>query len=234
MRQAIILDFDDTLVETNILFELAKQDFIKWMEELGFDAAGLPDKIDAYDIAHVKRLGGFMMECFPLALGDSYAYLCAAHGRPVCELTRQRAQDLGWAVFDAKPRVKDGVRETLATLSRDYPLLLATQGNYESQLQRVQASGLAEYFQKTYIVSEKSVKLYKQIIEEWRLAPARSFMIGNSIRSDINPAVEAGLQAIFIPGDTWHFEQGEPTVRYHEAAGIREVPALVARILSSF
>ena len=103
-----------------------------------------------------------------------------------------------------------GVEETLEYLSVRHDLTLFTKGNPEEQKLKLDRSGLAVYFGHTAIVKEKDAASYSALIEERRLDPERAWMIGNSPKSDINPALEAGLNAVFVPHEhTWRLEHEE-------------------------
>ena len=103
-----------------------------------------------------------------------------------------------------------GVRETLPRLREANRLILLTKGREEEQLGKLERSGLAPFFHVTEVVFEKSVETYRDIIAKHRLAPRQTWMIGNSPRSDINPARAAGLGTVFIPyHTTWQHELEE-------------------------
>jgi putative hydrolase of the HAD superfamily len=103
-----------------------------------------------------------------------------------------------------------GVEETLEYLSVRHDLTLFTKGIAEEQKLKLDRSGLAIYFGHTAIVKEKDAASYRRLIGERRLAPERTWMIGNSPKSDINPALEAGIRAVFVPHEhTWRLEHEE-------------------------
>jgi putative hydrolase of the HAD superfamily len=69
---------------------------------------------------------------------------------------------------------------------------------------------LEPFFSTTAVVHEKAEETYRAIVQDRQLDPARTWMIGNSPRSDINPALAAGLNAVFIPHEhTWRLEKEE-------------------------
>jgi putative hydrolase of the HAD superfamily len=104
----------------------------------------------------------------------------------------------------------DGVEETLDYLSSRHDLTLFTKGNPEEQKLKLDRSGLAIYFGHTAIVKEKNAGSYSALIEERSLDPERTWMIGNSPKSDINPALEVGINAVFVPHPhTWRLEHEE-------------------------
>jgi putative hydrolase of the HAD superfamily len=98
----------------------------------------------------------------------------------------------------------------LAHLATRHDLTLFTKGHVEEQKLKVDRSGLGRFFGHTAIVKEKDVFAYKTLVEERALDPARTWMIGNSPKSDVNPALDAGLGAVFVPhAHTWILEKEE-------------------------
>ena len=136
----------------------------------------------------------------------------------------------GHEMLGAPVQLLDGVRETVEALSGRHRLMLLTKGDLFDQESKLARSGLGEYFSDVQIVSEKNAATYKRVIA--RPASARRFlMVGNSLKSDILPALDAGAMAIHIPYDmTWAHEQ----VHDHEGdvtqlETIRELPAWLER-----
>jgi putative hydrolase of the HAD superfamily len=104
--------------------------------------------------------------------------------------------------------VISGVPETLEYLThRGHHLVVMTKGNITEQSSKVERSGLKHYFTAVEIVAEKTVSAYCGIIDKYSFAPETTWMVGNSPRSDINPALAAGINAVFVPHDnTWILE----------------------------
>ena len=102
------------------------------------------------------------------------------------------------------------VPETLQYLSARHHLILMTKGAIAEQTGKVERSGLKEYFSALEIVAEKDVGAYSCLMEKYELAHDSTWMVGNSPKSDINPALAAGLHAVFVPhGSTWILEHEE-------------------------
>ena len=100
-----------------------------------------------------------------------------------------------------------GVQETLSELSSRHHLILMTKGNHAEQADKLAHSGLAQYFAAVEIVAEKDPPAYREVIARHELKPHTSWMIGNSPKSDINPALAAGMHAVFLfHKDTWVLE----------------------------
>jgi putative hydrolase of the HAD superfamily len=113
-------------------------------------------------------------------------------------------------ILDHPMELISGVEETLGYLSLRHELTLMTKGNPEEQKLKLDRSGLAIYFGHTAIVKEKNEASYSDMVRERQLDLARTWMIGNSPKSDINPALAAGLNAVFIPHPhTWRLERAE-------------------------
>src|ERR1041385_5485674 len=113
-------------------------------------------------------------------------------------------------ILECPMEVIAGVPETLAYLTARHDLTLFTKGHPDEQKLKLDRSGLASYFGHTAIVKEKDAPAYRQLVAERGMDPARVWMIGNSPKSDVNPALEAGLNAVFVPhAHTWVLEKQE-------------------------
>jgi putative hydrolase of the HAD superfamily len=101
-----------------------------------------------------------------------------------------------------------GVPETLDYLSRrGHQLIMMTKGDFTEQSGKVERSGIKEYFAAVEIVAEKNPPIYKEVVGKYQLMFETTWMVGNSPRSDINPALAAGVNAVFVPHDnTWALE----------------------------
>jgi len=127
------------------------------------------------------------------------------------------------------------VRETLTRLSADWPLMLITKGDLLHQSSKLERSGLRECFRHVEIVSDKTPQVYSRILTDRGIAPNRFLMIGNSLRSDILPVVQAGGWALHIPAALcWSHEHAEvpPQVRrrYIEIDDLAQVPPAIERL----
>jgi putative hydrolase of the HAD superfamily len=104
------------------------------------------------------------------------------------------------------------VEETLVHLAERHELTLLTKGQPDEQQAKVDRSGLGRFFKHVGIVKEKEVTVYRRLAEERGFHVPHTWMIGNSPRSDVNPALRAGFNAVYIPHPrTWILEQEEVT-----------------------
>ena len=130
-KRGCIFDFDDTLVETTVYYDWAKERFARQMGDFGFPGQEALNTLNQFDISNVLRCGGFLKECFPDALVQTYEYFCKKHGTEVCHDTKK------WM----------------------------------------------------YIVPDKTHQEYAHIAEDNSLAPQVSWIVGNSMKGDINPGL---------------------------------------------
>ena len=117
-------------------------------------------------------------------------------------------KDFAHAILDRPIELLEGVAETIAALAARHELTIFTKGDPEEQRLKIERSGLAPHFAHAAIVREKNEAAYRRLAEERRFRPERTWMIGNSPKSDINPALAIGLNAVYVPHPrTWQLER---------------------------
>lgn len=125
-------------------------------------------------------------------------------------------------------------RDALEALAGRYFLVLITKGDLFDQERKLAQSGLGDYFDAVEIVSDKTATTYRRIFGKHGEGPERSMMIGNSLKSDVVPAIAAGAWGVFVPHElTWvleHVEKPEETPRFREIPDLGHVPDLVANL----
>lgn len=209
MQQHLLIDADDTLWENNIYFEQAIEAFIAFLDHSSLTPAEVRAVLD-----EIEMTAGYGSASFTKSLLETYRRLAE---RDIRSEDLEQVRNFAQQITLHPMQVLDGVKETLEYLAPRHDLILLTKGNEEEQKIKIENSNLAIYFDHTLIVPEKDAKVYASLVEEFNLNPARTWMIGNSPRSDINPALQAGLNAVFIPHPhTWRLEHEE--VR-HEGKG---------------
>ena len=135
---------------------------------------------------------------------------------------------IGWATYDDDPPVKPGALEALETLRPRVRLGLVTKGDFELQSRRLERSGLRHHFDEVYILSHKTPREFRRILEEQKYRPERAFMVGDGVRSDINPALKLGMHAVQMRGQSWEHERVPPLHGdFHGVDRLEEVPPLV-------
>ncbi len=202
MRYHLLIDADDTLWENNIYFEQATHAFITFLNHSRLSRAEVQAVID-----EVERLMGYGSVNFTKSLVETYRQLVE---KEVRQEDIEQVRRFGEQIRSQPLQLINGVRETLEYLAPRHDLMLLTKGDSEEQQLKVERSGIEEFFRHVVIVPEKDVATYHRIVSELEIDPQLTWMIGNSPRSDINPALAAGLKTVYIPHpDTWHLEHEE-------------------------
>ncbi len=205
-RQYLIVDADDTLWENNIYFERAFEDFAAFLDHSRLTVQQVRNVLDEIEAVNAK-VHGYGSKNFGRNLVETYRHLCE---RRIDESDVQRVISFAERILEQPIELIDGVPETLEYLASRHDLTLFTKGHPEEQKMKVDRSGLGVYFGHTAIVKEKDSDSYRSLVTQRRMDPARTWMIGNSPKSDINPALQAGLNAVFIPhAHTWILERQE-------------------------
>ncbi len=205
-RQTILIDADDTLWENNIFFEKSIDHFITQLEHLGYTREYIRHILNETEKRNIRQ-HGYGVRSFRRSLEDTYLKLAgnAARREIVQEIER-----LAVELEATPPHIMDGVPETLAYLAKHHRLVLLTKGEAAEQAAKVERSGLQSYFDAIEIVMEKDAAVYERMIEQFKIVKTQGWMVGNSPRSDINPALKIGLNAVFLPHpNTWHLEHAE-------------------------
>ncbi|MBO4207126.1 HAD hydrolase-like protein [Micromonospora echinofusca] len=204
--QVLVFDADDTLWENNVLFERVIDDFLDWVAHPTLDRVEIRSILDDIERANTV-VHGYGSRVFLHSLGECFERL---RERPATEAERREIDDLAVALRHGQVELVPGVAETLAELGGRHDLLLLTKGDQEEQRRKLDASGLAHHFRTTHIVPEKDVRTYRWLVDQHGLTVERTWMIGNSPKSDILPARSVGMNAVFIPNDnTWVLEHDE-------------------------
>jgi putative hydrolase of the HAD superfamily len=204
--QTLLIDADDTLWENNIYFERAIASFISFLNHQEYSPEQIREVLDDVERECIVT-HGYGLHSFAHALVRTFERLAVEPITPeLHETINGFAHTIAGHPIEFLPRVP----ETLAYLAERHRLILVTKGAFAEQSGKVERSGLKDYFAAIEIVAEKNVDLYTNIASKYALPPDGTWMIGNSPRSDVNPALAAGLNAVFIPhGDTWVLEHEE-------------------------
>ncbi|MGO8759124.1 MAG: HAD family hydrolase [Terracidiphilus sp.] len=204
--QTLLIDADDTLWENNIYFERAIAAFIGFLDHKEHSPADVRQALNAVERETILT-HGYGLSSFTRSLEDCFERLSP---EPVTEEKRERIRGFSRAIAEQEIELLPDVAETLAELAGRHHLILMTKGNHAEQADKLARSGLAQHFAAVEIVAEKDPPTYRAVIARHELAPHTSWMIGNSPKSDINPALAAGLHAVFlVHPDTWVLEHAE-------------------------
>lgn len=202
--QFLLIDADDTLWENNVYFEQAFEEFVEFLSHSSLSPAEIRAVLDEIELAN-SRIHGYGSLNFGRNLQQCYRRLAE---REIRQEDLETVKSFALRILEQPLVLIEGVEETLAALSRKHELTLFTKGHPDEQRMKIDRSGLGRYFRHTAIVKEKDRTSYEALARERMLDKARAWMIGNSPKSDINPALEAGLNAVFVPhARTWTLER---------------------------
>jgi putative hydrolase of the HAD superfamily len=209
-RQTILIDADDTLWENNVHFLQTIENFIAHIEPLGFTRDYVRHILNETEMRNIRQ-HGYGVSSFRRSLEETYSKLAGGLARrEVMDEIKSMAKEMEGIT----PKIMEGVPETLAYLSSRHRLILLTKGQPAEQAGKVERSGLQGYFDAIEIVTEKDRDAYERLVDHFHIVKSQGWMVGNSPRSDVNPALRAGLNVVFIPHpNTWvlehtHLESG--------------------------
>jgi putative hydrolase of the HAD superfamily len=220
------LDADDTLWHNETIFRLTHDRFSELLADVA-DKEVLEERLAAVEKRNL-RLYGYGVKGFTLSMIETAMEMTG--GEPPGRVIREILA-VGREMLTEPVEPLPGVDDTLAELSKRYRLVLVTKGDLLHQEQKLAASGLGDLFAAVEIVSEKDASTYSRVFDRHGTGPGEAVMCGNSMRSDILPAIEAGAFAAHVPYPlTWAHEmadapEGHP--RFIELASIRDLPAWI-------
>ncbi|MBV9081106.1 MAG: HAD family hydrolase [Acidobacteriaceae bacterium] len=205
-RLQLIFDADDTLWENNIYFEEAFAQFCDYLAHSSMSPQQVRGVLDEIELANSK-IHGYGSRNFARNLTICFQHLAE---RDISDADLEVVKDFAHAILKKPMQLIEGVAETIAEVATRHDLTIFTKGDPEEQRLKIDRSGLAHYFQHTAVVKEKNAPAYRALAEERGFVPEETWMIGNSPKSDINPALAAGLSAVFVPhARTWSLEHEE-------------------------
>lgn len=203
LDQTLLIDADDTLWQNNIYFERAIASFISYLDHPSMTPAEVRCALNEVERENV-RAHGYGVASFQRALGTCFERLSPHRATPE---QLSRIESFAAPILANQIELLDGVAQALPQLASRHRLILVTKGNRSEQSGKVARSGLRSYFTAIEIPVEKHPDAYREVCARHSLDCGHTWMIGNSPRSDINPALAAGLHAVYIHHpDTWILE----------------------------
>lgn len=225
----VAFDADDTLWENEQFYHMTQERFADLLADYT-DRDHLAERLLA---AERRNLGhyGFGIKGFVLSMIET-----------AIEVTEERVPasvinaliTAGQEMLAHPIHLLDGVEETVQELATDHRILLVTKGDLLDQERKLAQSGLGDLFDGVEIVSAKTTPVYAGIFARHNVDPQAAIMIGNSMKSDVIPPIEAGAWGVYVPHNlSWAIEHAEPPVghpRYRSLDTIAELPSLLDEI----
>ncbi|MGO4573446.1 HAD family hydrolase [Microvirga sp. 2TAF3] len=222
-------DADDTLWQNEHFYRLTEEHFTSLLAE-----HGEPDVLASRLLAAERRnlkLYGYGIKGFTLSMIETAIEV--TDGR-VPAAVIQRILAAGQEMLSHPVETLPHVRETLERLAGAYRIVLITKGDLFDQERKLAQSGLGDLFDAVEIVSEKNASTYERIFNRHGDGPGRSMMVGNSLKSDIVPAIQAGSWGVYVPHAlTWALEHDDEPVaapRFKRLEHLGELVDLIARL----
>jgi putative hydrolase of the HAD superfamily len=210
-RQHLIFDADDTLWENNVYFEHAFEQFCEYLAHSSMGPQQIRAVLDEIETANAK-INGYGCRSFGRNLAACFQHLAE---RDISDRDLNAVSEFAQAILDRPLKLLAGVEATLAELAVRHELTLFTKGEADEQQFKIDRSGLARYLHYSAIVKEKNEPAYRELAQQRGFRVDKTWMIGNSPKSDINPALAAGLGAVYVPHPrTWTLEH-EPVPDGH-------------------
>ncbi|QJD82581.1 HAD family hydrolase [Cohnella herbarum] len=244
MKQKIMFDLDDTLVHCNKYFHFILDQFADllyaWYSSAGITRAQIIAKQLEIDIARVQ-VHGFKSEHFPQSLIDTYRYYQNVTGRSASPVEEDKLWKLGNSVYELDVEPYPAMDETLDSLaSSGHELHLYTGGDSLIQYRKIESMNLERYFQdRIYVRLHKNTDALEQILKDGKFNRATTWMIGNSIRTDVLPALHCGINAVYLKQETeWTFNvlpiDAKPSGALLTLTELPQVPPAIDDYLNEF
>ena len=204
--QTLLIDADDTLWENNIYFERAIANFISFLNHHEYSPEQVREVLNDVERESIMT-HGYGLHSFAHSLVETFERLSV---EPITPALHETVHGFAHTIASHPIEIISGVTETLQYLTGNHHLILMTKGAIAEQSGKIERSGLKDYFSAVEIVAEKDTATYRSIISKYALPSETTWMVGNSPKSDINPALAAGINAVFVPhGNTWILEHDE-------------------------
>ena len=230
MIDLVALDADDTLWHNEPLFTSRREQFCALLARYEPDGV-TEDRLYEVEMRNLRHFGygvkGFVLSMIETAVEMTGGRLDGTDVRTII--------DWGREMLAGPINLLEGVADAVESLARDYPVILVTKGDLLDQETKLARSGLGGLFKGIEIVSEKNAPVYRKVMARYAVQPDRFVMVGNSLRSDILPVVEAGAHAVYVPYEVSWVHERVPDealggATFHRIAHIRELPALLKQL----
>ena len=226
----IAFDADDTLWHNERTYRSAREQYRRILADAGVSLSveAIDARLNETEMANLPYYGygvsSFTLSLIETAIDLTEGRIRGADLRATIDLAKQ--------MLTEKIDLFPGVPEILAALASRYPLMLITKGDLLHQTSKLERSGLREWFRHVEVVSHKTRDVYAAILSRHGIAPDRFLMIGDSLRSDVLPVVEAGGWAVHVPAElSWSHEHAalppHAEGRHFQVAALERVPDVI-------
>ena len=233
MIEMIAFDADDTLWHNETYYHEAKKQFAQLLSNYQ-DNEHTRRRLDEIEVRNID-IYGYGIKMFTLSMIEAAIDLSDGKikGPQIREII-----DISKEMLTNDVELFEHAEETLAKLSPRFDLMLITKGDHFEQERKIARSGLSGYFRYIEIVTEKSQKSYRALLAKYDIHPNRFLMVGNSLRSDIQPVIAIGGRAVYIPNEHTWFHENLPKeeidhTAYDELEHIVQLPDHIDRLIKA-
>jgi putative hydrolase of the HAD superfamily len=227
---AIGFDADDTLWQNEQFFQLTEKIFTELLADHG-DSHHVSSRLLEAERRNLK-LYGFGAKGFTLSMIETALEVTDG---TVPQAVIGKILALGRAMLDYPIETLPHVHETLEALAGKYRIILITKGDLFDQERKLAQSGLGDFFDAVEIVSDKRPSVYERVFSRHADGALRAMMVGNSLKSDVIPALEAGAWGVHVPHELmWeldHADQPDGNPRFHILASLKPLPELIEAVM---
>ena len=227
----IAFDADDTLWHNERLYLQTQARLADLLAAYGIEEPIFDESLYQTEIRNI-RVFGYGMKSFTLSMIETAVALTGGKlsGPDVLAII-----ELAKAQLNAPVELLEHVSETIPRLAARHHLMVITKGDLLDQETKLARSGLGEFFRDIEVVSDKTTQSYATLFRNHALDPARVLMVGDSLRSDILPALELGCSAMYIPyPDAWRHEAAQVpapgTPRFYQLKQLGQLPGLLDQL----
>lgn len=230
--QLLIFDFDDTLVDTSDVYYRARKCFLQILKENSIDTDTAVKIFEEVDSSNIK-LFGFSPDRYGRSMLGTYDLIAKKNKIIKSEEDIKKINSCGRIVLEEYPELINGACKLLRWASDNFTLALLTRGTYELQMKKINYVGISKYFRCIEVVKEKNRLSVQRLIDGLEMKPADTWVIGDSIKSDINPGIEADAKCIlyFYTHHSYRWEQEYTGIQakgqFYKATNLKEIKEIL-------
>lgn len=211
----LIFDLDDTLIDTSDIYWKARTLFVQELTYLGYEEDIIIEAFETIDANHISTFG-FSPSRYRKSMIMAYKVFQRREGLPPSRKILKNIKSYGNLIFNSVPQLIEGAEELLTWAVTRYTVVLITRGDLELQKRKLRLTGLSKFFSAMEVVPDKNADTFTKVIRDAGYTPSQSWVIGDSIRTDINPGICAGATCILYAYQHkayhWRQEHGQPAV----------------------
>jgi len=230
-NQLIIFDLDDTLVDTSETYWQARTRFVRLLALEGFNPEAVTEHFEEVDTTYIAEYG-VVPERYGKSMITTCQQLFAQVNRVPPQSLLQEISSCGNLIMERLPALIEGADELLDWASNHFELALLTRGIDALQQRKIKAAAIEHYFHMTKVVDKKDAAAFREVMSNTGYSASNTWVIGDSVKSDINPGNEAGAKCILYeyshPEYFWRQEYGTvATGKFYKVHSLRDVAAIL-------